>query len=159
VLANGSWGCSRPDSVQLWRICTAFFQNRAQLWRICALFFGFSLSLPVEAVFKGVQIVHIMLSLDPKGDRKGRPYHRRTGRPLASPRLANTICRWVDHAHGRGRETPSALIYSFPAKRSGSYAWVVQATRSEGRHSGVGQCIRAMGTGQRRRALASRLFR
>jgi hypothetical protein len=42
-------------------------------------FFGFSLFLLVEVVFKGVQIVHIMLSLDPKGDRKGRPYHRRTG--------------------------------------------------------------------------------
>ncbi len=99
-------------------------------------FFGFSLSLPVEAVFKGVQIVHIMLSF-----------------------MCVYSCRWVDHAHERRRETPSALIYSFPAKRSGSYAWVVQATRSEGRHSGVGQCIRAMGTGQRRRALASRLFR
>jgi hypothetical protein len=43
--------------------------DRVQLWRVCAVFFGFSLSLPVEAVFKGVQIVHIMLSLDPKGDR------------------------------------------------------------------------------------------
>src|SRR5260370_10421315 len=99
-------------------------------------FLGFSLSLPVEAVFKGVQIVHVMLSL-----------------------MCVYSGRWVDDADGRGRETPSALIYSFPAKRSGSYAWVVQATRSEGRHSGVGQCIRAMGTGQQRRALASRLFR
>ena len=62
-------GGLRPDRVQLWRVCAVFFQNSAQLWRICAVFFGFSLSLPVEAVFKGVQIVHIVLSLDPKGDR------------------------------------------------------------------------------------------
>ncbi len=25
VLAHGSWGCSRPDMAQLWRICTVFF--------------------------------------------------------------------------------------------------------------------------------------
>ena len=62
-------GCLRPDSAQLWRVCTVFFQNRVQLWRICTVFFWFSLSLPVEAVFKGVQFVHIMLGLDPKGDR------------------------------------------------------------------------------------------
>jgi len=135
--------------------------------------------LPVEAVFKGVQIVHITLGLDPKGDRwhlsvsptlvlaclgnataslplrgqprrkalrcsypfcqrrcaatatqsgrtkgsypagqvrrkeKGRPYHRRTGRPLASPRLANTICRWWYHAYGRGRYTSLLLRILF----------------------------------------------
>ncbi len=94
-------------------------------------FLGFSLSLPVEAVFKGVQIVHIMLSLDPKGDRwhlsvsptllrsypagqvrrkeKGRPYHRRTGRPLAPIRLANNSCMWLYHAHGRGSSTSLLL--------------------------------------------------
>jgi hypothetical protein len=41
-----------------------------QLWRICAVFFGFFLSLPVDAgvepaetVFKGVELMHITLSL------------------------------------------------------------------------------------------------
>src|SRR6266851_450710 len=118
-------GGLRPDRVQLWRVCAVFFQNRAQLWRICAVFFDFSLSSPVETVFKGVQFVHITLSLDPKGDRwhlsvsptllrsypagqvrrkeKGRPYHRRTWRPLAPIRLANNSCMWLYHTHGSGR--------------------------------------------------------
>jgi len=77
--------------------------DRVQLWRVCAVFFGFSLSLPVEAVFKGVQFVHIMLSLVLQGDRKGRPYHRRTGRPLAPLRLANNSCMWGYYAHGSRR--------------------------------------------------------
>ncbi len=96
-------GGLRPDRVQLWRVCAVFFQNRAQLWRICAVFFDFSLSSPVETVFKGVQIVHIMLGLVLQGDRKGRLYHRRTGRPPAPIRLANNSCMWLYHAHGSGR--------------------------------------------------------
>src|SRR5712692_10475824 len=44
-----------------------------QIGRNCGAFapyfFDFSLSSPVETVFKGVQFVHITLSLDPKGDR------------------------------------------------------------------------------------------
>ncbi len=100
-----------------------------QIGRNCGAFapyfFDFSLSSPVETVFKGVQFVHITLSLDPKGDRwhlsvsptllrsypagqvrrkeKGRPYHRRTWRPLAPIRLANNSCMWLYHTHGSGR--------------------------------------------------------
>jgi hypothetical protein len=60
---------------QIWCRCGAFapyfFKIGCNCGAFAPHFFGFSLSLPVEAVFKGVQIVHITLGLDPKGDRKG----------------------------------------------------------------------------------------
>src|SRR5260370_10548255 len=103
-----------------WRMATevACGQIGCNCGAFAPYFLGFSLSLPVEAVFKGVQIVHIMLSF-----------------------MCIYSCRWLAHAHGRGGETPSPLIYSFPAKRSGSCAWVVHATRSHGWHSRGGQSI------------------
>src|SRR5258708_25218418 len=83
-------GCLRPDMVQLWRVCTVFFQNRAQLWRICALFLGFSFSLPVEAVFKGVQSMQITLAF---------VYLNR--------------CMGLYHAHESGRYTALLLCILF----------------------------------------------
>ncbi len=56
VLANGSWGCLRPDSVQLWFICAVFFWVFPFL---CLLMPGVE---PAERVFNDVKIVHITLS-------------------------------------------------------------------------------------------------
>src|SRR5260370_40850161 len=28
------------NRVQMWRVCSVFFQNRVQLWRICTVFFS-----------------------------------------------------------------------------------------------------------------------
>jgi hypothetical protein len=104
-------GGLRPDRVQLWRVCAVFFwvfpllpwsgmppQAGAQeigcnCGAFAPYFFGFFLPLPVdagvepaEAVFKGVQIVHIMLSL-----------------------VCLYYCRWLYHAHGSGRYTDLLL--------------------------------------------------
>jgi hypothetical protein len=88
----------------------------AHLRRIFLGFPFFCLLTPgveaAEAVFKGVQFVQITLSRL-QGDRKGRPYHRRRGRPLASICLANDICMWLYYAHGRGRYTALLLLILF----------------------------------------------
>ena len=55
VLAHGSWGGWRPDMVQMWCICVIFF---GVFPLFCLLTPGVEAD---EAVFKGVQILHIPL--------------------------------------------------------------------------------------------------
>ncbi len=43
------------NRVQLWRVCSVFFQNRVQLWRICAVFFSDPLP-PVYVLLDRVQM-------------------------------------------------------------------------------------------------------
>jgi hypothetical protein len=57
VQANGSWGCLRSDSAQMWCICAINF------WFFPPLILLKPGIEPAETVFKDVQIVHITLGL------------------------------------------------------------------------------------------------
>ena len=79
VLAHGSWGCLRPDRVQMWCMCAVFWGVFPLL---CLLTPGVE---PDETVFKGVQMLPITLGF-----------------------ACLSHCLSVYHAHWSGRYTPEA---------------------------------------------------